>query len=1182
MELFVKLKKSIVLTFAAAFITASAFAAEGDILWQKNGLGENLESAPAVDDTGNVYVIASGTVYSYTSFGTLRWSTATSGGDGCTPSVSPDNTVLYTCGTNGVYALDASNGSQIWHVLSGTEFATVPCVSPDGLKIYIASEDLGGSGTIFALNASNGGTAWSYHPSGADGFMAGAALDEDGNIYIPGQDGILYSLSDNGISYSLNWTFDLGSEARQPVTVGDDGYIYATCNTGIIHKINAITGIEDTSDNWPALGGIGEVFASMCFGPDGTLYVNAEDFKLHAVNPDGSEKWTYTFDAWGSDPLVRDDGKIIVMGQVDSAGRVCCLSDNGTSAALDWSSDPILSNLTLNETNVNIGPDGTIYVHSGDQSPLALFAIEGNGQGLNTSSPWPKYMCNIQNNGIFAPLETEIPLTNPSFESGATGWSNITVDNSEFYSPVDGEYYSTRSGGSGYTSQLTNHTIAAAETLTLTVWARSTNSIGNTNPTTVEVKLYYDANEITSVTKDVNPVRLLGDPLTETNDDGGNVWIDNGYRHEFAETHMYQDISNDPLTDPWYVSWDDHMDYHSLDAWAVGPVIVPGHKWVYGDYADDSVSFAEIRFIEALSGGTPAYDWTNDYTSVLYTNDGDEDPWVIDPHLYYDEDTGRLWMSWGGGTLWVCEMDPNDGMLIDHPVDKNYNAHPEYHTPVAYWNGDEWTGDNNWFEGPALYKHGGHWYLFGSYGNLGENYTIRVGRGTSPTGPFYDKEGVAMTEWDSSENEYGNTLILGADGGQDCPGHPHIWQESDTYYMGYDYVDEYDNSRLDRFGIRKLYWVDNWPVVAYTPITVTFNADFHLDAVGHKLGISFRNTGSGSNAAFDYVTLTASNYQGYSGGTGASHNPYLIATPEDIDTLGKAFYDWDEYFVVVKDINLAGCDINTVGYYNNTVDNVPFTGSFDGNNHTFSNFDYNSPADDYIGFFGYVADANAHIFGLHLTDANVTGDGIVGSLVGKLSEGSITNCTVRNSVVSGNSQIGGLAGLLEDGQMTDCYYHGAVATHVNPPQDIGGLIGYADSGSVTDCYSEASVTGGDNTDNLGGLIGRSLYSDVNNCYALASVTGGENAGYLGGLIGRSSSSFVDNCYALADVNAAAGSIHVGGLVGRNFGSVANSYAKGIVSGDENVGGLVGYNGVNRGGPSTGTIFNCYAAANITA
>ncbi len=464
---------------------------------------------------------------------------------------------------------------------------------------------------------------------------------------------------------------------------------------------------------------------------------------------------------------------------------------------------------------------------------------------------------------------SELPITvvNPSFELPGTGtlitdWSGIDgwggssgsgsgIEKNEYYSPVDGEWYAFGAGGESYTYQLTDHNIAAGEAYTLRVWARSKNSAGNTATTTAEVRFYYGSTEITSVTADVNPVRLLGDPRNYSNDDGGNVWIDQGYRVAFSENIFYQLASEDPLLD----SWTRYNDSDYETDMAVSPIITPqGFKAVSFTYYEDAPPFySEISFITA-SGSPPNYDWSSSNTVVLY-HDGYEDPWVIDSHLYYDDSTGRLWMSWGGGTFWVCEMDPNDGMLINHPSNKEFDGHPEYHTEVAYWNGDEWSSD--WFEGPALYKHNGYWYLFGSYGHLALNYTIRMGRGSSPTGPFYDKDGIAMTEWDSSESEYGNTLILGADGGQANPGHPHVWEENGKYYMGYDYTDEYTGSGVDRLGIRRLYWVDDWPVVAQTPIEVTFNANDYPAAIGQKLGISVRNTGDpASRAAFDYVSLT--------------------------------------------------------------------------------------------------------------------------------------------------------------------------------------------------------------------------------------------------------------------------------------------------------------------------------------
>jgi len=46
-----------------------------------------------------------------------------------------------------------------------------------------------------------------------------------------------------------------------------------------------------------------------------------------------------------------------------------------------------------------------------------------------------------------------------------------------------------------------------------------------------------------------------------------------------------------------------------------------------------------------------------------------------------------------------------------------------------------------------------------------------MGRGTNPTGPFYDVDGIALTKWDLSEDENGYSILLDAEGGQEVPGH---------------------------------------------------------------------------------------------------------------------------------------------------------------------------------------------------------------------------------------------------------------------------------------------------------------------------------------------------------------------------------------------------------------------------
>ena len=66
--------------------------------------------------------------------------------------------------------------------------------------------------------------------------------------------------------------------------------------------------------------------------------------------------------------------------------------------------------------------------------------------------------------------------------------------------------------------------------------------------------------------------------------------------------------------------------------------------------------------------------------------------------------------------------------------------------------------------------------------------------------------------------------------------------------------------------------------------------------------------------------------------------------------------------------------------------------------------------------------------------------------------------------------------------------------------------------------------------------------------------------YVGGLVGYNNGGSISNCYSTGEVN---GSSYVGGLVGyNNIGSISSSYSTGEVNGSSYVGGLVGYNSGN--------------------
>jgi hypothetical protein len=87
---------------------------------------------------------------------------------------------------------------------------------------------------------------------------------------------------------------------------------------------------------------------------------------------------------------------------------------------------------------------------------------------------------------------------------------------------------------------------------------------------------------------------------------------------------------------------------------------------------------------------------------------------------------------------------------------------------------------------------------------------------------------------------------------------------------------------------------------------------------------------------------------------------------------------------------------------------------------------------------------------------------------------------------------------------------------------------------------------------VGGLVGVNIEGTVYNSYSTGKVTGDDN---VGGLVG-SNSGIVSNSYSTGNV---AGQGWVGGLVGYNDGTVYNSYSTGKVTGREHVGGLMGAN-----------------------
>ncbi len=340
-----------------------------------------------------------------------------------------------------------------------------------------------------------------------------------------------------------------------------------------------------------------------------------------------------------------------------------------------------------------------------------------------------------------------------------------------------------------------------------------------------------------------------------------------------------------------------------------------------------------------------------------------------------------------------------------------------------------------------------------------------------------------------------------------------------------------------------------------------------------KMEITFSGAGWDFNTpiwsieeGIDYPVLVFQEYiHDYGGGTGTKDDPFLIYTAEHMQEIGSKRYHWCRNFRLMNDIDLSQYDgqdgrprFNKIGYYNGSQDYLAFTGVFDGNNCTISNFSYITTTEHMVGLFGFAEGVNVVIKNLGLMNARVEaaeGYQQIGSLVGLFKEGILENCYVQNADVNGDYLVGGLVGRLREGTISNSRACGSVVAN----ECVGGLVGLSYDGMVLNCDANVSVEA--TSWDAGGLVGENTFGYVSGCSAWGDVNGVDIVGGLVGsnpfeLGGEGRYGTIARCSAGGNVR---GIRWVGGLLGSSVGDVSVCYATGSVEGDESVGGLLGCN-----------------------
>lgn len=231
--------------------------------------------------------------------------------------------------------------------------------------------------------------------------------------------------------------------------------------------------------------------------------------------------------------------------------------------------------------------------------------------------------------------------------------------------------------------------------------------------------------------------------------------------------------------------------YGTTEAWAPDISYQGGQYLMYYAVSIFRTNRSAIG-LAVSSTGLPG-SWSD--RGIVYTSTASSDYNAIDPNLFVDDD-GKWWLSFG--SFWtgikMIRIDPSTGKQLSSDTARRSLASRRT-SPNAV-------------EAPFVVKRNGFYYLFASYdtccAGVNSTYKVKVGRATSVTGPYRDRNGVAMTD-------DGGTPVLESHGRYIGPGGQSILHDTDGDLIVYHYYDG-NNNGTPRLGVNLLNWSSGWPV----------------------------------------------------------------------------------------------------------------------------------------------------------------------------------------------------------------------------------------------------------------------------------------------------------------------------------------------------------------------------------
>ena len=188
----------------------------------------------------------------------------------------------------------------------------------------------------------------------------------------------------------------------------------------------------------------------------------------------------------------------------------------------------------------------------------------------------------------------------------------------------------------------------------------------------------------------------------------------------------------------------------------------------------------------------------------------------------------------------------------------------------------------------------------------------------------------------------------------------------------------------------------------------------------------------------------------------------------------------------------------------------PFSGVFDGQNHTISNLTCTSVTNGYAGLFG---NFDGTVQNLILRDAQITVEGLqAAAVVCENYKGQVLNCAMIGGSVKGKGVAGGVV-CYNRGTVENCYATGDVTSLSGGRVCYaGGVVGYNyTEGTVQSCYAAGRV---ESEKHAGGAVGGN-YGTVQNCVALGQSVSAQ--GHAHRVVGENGGGTLSGNYAWSGV-----------------------------------------------------------------